>query len=80
MKHLRQVPTDTSKVPERAADDGHRRNHGGMMMLCWIPMVVIAVALVATGVVSTSFVFIAVVCLGMMAVMMRGMTHSGRGK
>ena len=58
--------------------------HGGhrwMMIVCCIPMLVIAVALVATGVVSPAFLFFALACTAMMALMMRGMsghdhTHS----
>ena len=79
MKHVDQLPTDTSEDPKPGVDDGHRGNHG-WMMLCCIPMVVIAVALVVTGVASAGFLFTAVLCVGMMAVMMRGMNHSGSGK
>ena len=80
MKHVDQLPTDTSEDPKPGVDDGHRGNHGWMMMLCCVPMVVIAVALVVTGVASAGFLFTAVLCVGMMAVMMRGMNHSGSGK
>lgn len=50
--------------------------HGGhrlMMIACCIPMLVVAVALVATRVVSLSFLFIAIGCTVLMALMMRGM-------
>lgn len=56
------------------------------MIACCIPMILIAVALVATGVVSPSFLFVAIACTAMMALMMRGMdhgdqgTHSGHGR
>lgn len=50
-----------------------------MMMICCIPMLVIAVVLVVTGVASVGFLFIAVLCTAMMAMMMRGMNH-GEGK
>jgi hypothetical protein len=46
-----------------------------MMIACCIPMLVIAIALVATGVVSSGFLIGAVVCTVMMALMMRGMGH-----
>ena len=60
--------------------DGQRSGHGWMMMLCCVPMVVLAVALVATGVARVGFLFTAVLCVVMMAMMMRGMNHSGNGK
>ena len=51
--------------------------HGWMMMVCCIPMVAIAIALVATGVASSSFLLTAGLCVGMMFMMMRMMDHSG---
>ncbi|WP_341252317.1 hypothetical protein [Euzebya pacifica] len=50
--------------------------HGWMMPVCCIPMVVLAVALVAAGVVDVGFLVFAGVCVGMMALMMRGMDHT----
>jgi hypothetical protein len=50
-----------------------RIGHGWMMIACCIPMLVIAVALVATGVATPGFLFAAVACTAMMALMMRGM-------
>lgn len=49
--------------------------HGLMMIACCIPMLAIAVALVVTGVASVSFLFFAVLCTLMMAMMMGGMGH-----
>jgi hypothetical protein len=49
--------------------------HGWMMIACCIPMLAIAIALVATGIVGVGFIFIALACTAMMAVMMRGMSH-----
>jgi hypothetical protein len=49
--------------------------HGWMMLACCIPMLAIAVILVATGAASPSFLFAAVGCTLMMALMMRGMGH-----
>lgn len=63
----------------RGGDDsvaGHR-GHGWMMIACCIPMIVIAVALVATGVVGAAFLFVAIACTVMMALMMRGIEHGG---
>lgn len=48
--------------------------HGWMMIACCIPMLVIAVALVATGVAGPGFLVVAVLCTAMMALMMTG-TH-----
>ena len=47
------------------------------MIACCIPMLVIAVVLVATGAVGGVFIFAAVACTAMMALMMRGMNHDG---
>jgi hypothetical protein len=55
----------------------HRGGHGWMMIACSIPMLVIAVVLAATGVASPGFLFVAVGCTLMMALMMRGMSHNG---
>lgn len=46
-----------------------------MMLICCIPMIVIAVALVAVGAVGPGFLFAALLCTAMMALMMRGMNH-----
>ena len=70
---------------EHTDDEGHVSNtagkrhgsHSWMMMACCIPMLVIAVALVAAGVASPGFIVAAVGCTVMMAVMMRGMGHGG---
>ena len=51
-----------------------------MMIACCIPMLVIAVVLVATGVASPSFILVAVACTVMMALMMGGMGHGGRNE
>ena len=54
----------------------HGRGHGWMMMICCIPMVVIAVALVATGTVGAGFLITAAACVAMMS-LMGGMHHGG---
>ena len=56
---------------------GGHGGHSWMMMICCVPMVVIAIALVATGVVGSGFLVGAGLCVAMMAFMMRGMDHSG---
>jgi uncharacterized membrane protein len=49
--------------------------HGWMMIACCIPMLVIAVALVATGAVGVGWLFGALMCAAMMAMMMRSMRN-----
>ena len=51
---------------------GH--GHGWMMIVCCIPMLVIAVVLVSTGVAGVGFIFAAVLCTAMMAMMMGAMS------
>jgi hypothetical protein len=65
--------------PGPAQDPGHggRGGHGWMMIACCIPMLVIAIVLVVTGVVSVGFLFVAIACTVMMALMMRGMSGGG---
>jgi hypothetical protein len=58
--------------------DGHG-GHGWLMIACCIPMLVVAVALVVTGVVGAGFIFAALMCTAMMALMMRGMSHGDSG-
>jgi hypothetical protein len=74
-------------APGRRGQDVHRssrfleptphrgRGRHGWMIACCVPMLVIAVVLVATGVVNGAFLVIAVICTLMMALMMRGMSH-----
>ena len=69
------------KPPTRSHDeseghDGHG-SHGWMMIACCIPMLVIAIVLVATGVASAGFLFVAIMCTAMMWMMMRGMSGMG---
>jgi hypothetical protein len=68
-----QPHTHPTSGQQPAGHGGHSR----MMIACCIPMIVIAVALVATGVASPGFLFAAVACTAMMALMMRGMDHGG---
>lgn len=55
-----------------ASGHGGHRGHGWMMIICCIPMIVIAIVLVATGVASIGFLFVALACTAMMALMMGG--------
>jgi hypothetical protein len=69
---------DQPHTHPEAGPQGHRGGaHGWMMIACCIPMLVIAGALVLTGVVSPGFILVAVACTAMMALMMRGMDHGG---
>ena len=58
---------------------GHHGGHSWMMIACCIPMIVIAIALVATGVASPGFLLVAVMCTSMMAAMMWGMGGGDHG-
>lgn len=60
---------------QKATKGGHGR---WMMIACCVPMLAIAVALVATGVAGAGFLVIAVMCTAMMALMMVGMS-GGQG-
>ena len=62
--------------PSAGAHTGHA-GHGWMMIVCCIPMLVLAVALVATGVASAGFLLAALMCTVMMAAMMAGMSRGG---
>lgn len=69
-----------SEAESRGTSDSVQPGHGGhgwMMILCCIPMLVIAVVLVATGVASVGFLFAAVLCTAMMVMMMRAMGSGG---
>jgi len=70
---------DMQAMPDMDPDThkGHG-GHGWMMIACCIPMLVIAIALVVTGVVGVSFIFVAIACTLMMAMMMRGMHGGGK--
>lgn len=61
--------------PEQKPGGGHGR---WMMIACCVPMLAIAVALVASGVVGAGFLIVAVMCTVMMALMMVGMS-GGQG-
>jgi hypothetical protein len=60
-------------MPESHSGHG---GHGLMMLVCCIPMILIAVALVATGVAGSGAIVGALLCTAMMAVMMLTMPGS----
>lgn len=76
MTTLDQKQDRSRKEPdEKAAKGGHGR---WMMVACCVPMLAVAVALVASGVVGAGFLIVAVMCTAMMALMMVGMS-GGKG-
>lgn len=62
----------SAKRDHGLASGGHK-GHRMLMLLCCIPMLVIAVVLVVSGVVSAGFLITAGACTAMMFVMMRMM-------
>ena len=64
---------------QRNPQHGAGPRHGWLMVICCVPMLVIAIVLVATGIVSLRFVGAAVMCTVMMVLMMRMMSGSGHG-
>ena len=72
--------TDTPPVAHEP-DSGHSGHggHGLMMMVCCIPMLVIAGLLVLTGVAGSGIILTALLCTAMMAAMMFAMPggHGG---
>lgn len=71
MNHDRHAPAD----PNGSGGRSH-----WLMMACCVPMIVIALALVASGTVSIGFLLFAVLCTSMMFFMMRGMSHGSNNK
>ena len=71
---------DAKQDPPARPDEARKSGHGHWAMIaCCIPMLVIAVVLVATGVAGPGFIFVAVMCTAMMAMMMRGISGAGGG-
>ncbi|HUZ42608.1 MAG TPA: hypothetical protein VMU68_14605 [Acidimicrobiales bacterium] len=73
MTRMDHSPSDASTEMETG---GHRGHHW-MMVACCIPLIVIALVLVATNTVSATFLIYAVVCLIMMGAMMKMMDRGG---
>ena len=61
------------KRTDRDEHAGHT-GHGWMMIACCIPVLVLALTLVATGVVGAGLLFGVIMCVVMMAMMMRMMS------
>lgn len=73
MKPMDHTPSNELEESPTGAHGGHN----WMMMACCVPMIIISLALVVTGVVSVAFLLYAVACLLMMGAMMKMMDHSG---
>ena len=71
--HQQQMAHNAGGHGDHAAHGGH----GWMMIVCCIPMLAIAVLLVATGAASVGFLGVAIGCTLMMVLMMRAMDSSG---
>ena len=67
------TPLDDKPTPPQDDERGHG-GHDWMMIACCIPMLVIAIVLVATGVASAGFLLVAIMCTALMWMMMRGMS------
>lgn len=63
----------TTPSQQTPPEKRHGRHGHWMMIVCCVPMLAIVVALVATGIVGSGFLMVAVLCIGMMALMMVGM-------
>lgn len=75
--HLRE-PSATTETPDGGHEPGgggHGKHggHGLMMIVCCIPMLVIAGLLVLTGVAGSGIILVALLCTAMMAAMMFAM-------
>ncbi|MGV4930052.1 hypothetical protein K2224_07690 [Streptomyces sp. BHT-5-2] len=57
-----------------------RSKHGWMMLACCVPVIIAALVLVATGILSPGFLLVAIMCTAMMALMMRGMDQGSGGR
>ncbi len=64
---------------EQVGGHGGHGGHGWMMMICCIPMLLIAVGLMVTGAASPGILVPAILCTLMMALMMRAMPGGGHG-
>lgn len=71
-------PARTRESEQDSEHKGRSGGHGWMMIACCIPMLLIAVLLVSTGVAGPGFLLVAVMCTVMMAMMMHGMGGHGR--
>lgn len=69
MSHL-----DTREYRSRELKGGLRGHGHWLMVACCVPILVTALVLVATGVVGDEFALVAVICVAIMALMLRAMS------
>jgi hypothetical protein len=72
------IPEYRTPPPPTEQRTGKSGGHSWLMIACCIPMLAVAVALVATGVAGPGFLLVAVLCTAMMAMMMGGMHGGGQ--
>ncbi len=72
------VPRDDHGAQAGDQDEHGHGGHGWMMLICCIPMLLIAVGLMVTGAASPGILVPAILCTLMMALMMRAMPGGGR--
>ncbi len=76
-RRAQDVPNDQTSQPEHGG--GHSGHSHWLMIACCIPMLAIAIVLVAAGVASAGFIVVALACTLMMAMMMIGMSGGRSG-
>ena len=64
---------------QQSHDHGGHAGHKWMMIACCVPMLVIAIALVASGTVGAGVIVLAVGCTLIMVLMMGGIGGHGHG-
>jgi hypothetical protein len=70
---------DTKRSDQHGGYGGHPR-HAWMMTARCIPILVVAITLVATGVAGYGLIFATIMCTAMMAMMMRMMSGGSEQK
>jgi hypothetical protein len=80
--HLREPDRSDVSRPDgdqlSSEEEGGHGGHSRWMIACCIPMLAVAVLIAASGA-GFGFLIVAVPCTAMMAMMVGGMSHGGRG-
>lgn len=71
--------SDAAEHGEGHEGHGGHGSHGWMVLICCIPMLLIAVGLMVAGAASPEILVPAILCTVMMALMMRAMPGGGHG-
>lgn len=75
------TPHRHEELPPQEREETTKHGHSRWMTIaCCVPMLVIALALVLTGVLGYGFLIVAIACTLMMAVMMGGKSHASDGR